>query len=151
MAYDPARTRVVLHGGSDNLSALSDTWEFDIVGIYDAGKKNIDTRSLIFRYDYFEEARRWGNGQVGWYIIRVSDPARAAEVAKAVDLEFENSPAETKTEPAKVEPAAKTAAAPKTEIKPDPKAAAPILAGKCGMRRAHSSSEWRPLMYRPPL
>ena len=40
-----------------------------------------------------------GKGQVGWYIIRVKDPAQAAEVAKRVDEEFENSSAETKTEP----------------------------------------------------
>jgi putative ABC transport system permease protein len=36
---------------------------------------------------------------VGWYSIRVKDPAQAAEVAKLVDQEFENSSAETKTEP----------------------------------------------------
>jgi putative ABC transport system permease protein len=36
---------------------------------------------------------------VGWYTIRVKDPAQAAEVAKLVDAEFENSSAETKTEP----------------------------------------------------
>ena len=36
---------------------------------------------------------------MGWYTIRVKDPAQAAEVAKLVDQEFENSSAETKTEP----------------------------------------------------
>jgi putative ABC transport system permease protein len=36
---------------------------------------------------------------VGWYSVRVKDPARAAETAKLVDKEFENSDAETKTEP----------------------------------------------------
>ncbi len=38
-------------------------------------------------------------GQVGWYTIRVKDPTQAAAVAKLVDQEFENSSAETKTEP----------------------------------------------------
>ena len=75
------------------------TWEFDIVGIYDGKEKAADTTPLFFRYDYFDEARRWGKGQVGWYTIRVKDSARAAEIAKLVDQEFENSPAETKTEP----------------------------------------------------
>jgi putative ABC transport system permease protein len=75
-------------------------WEFDIVGIYDGDKKGIDTTPLFFRYDYFDEARRSGaKGLVGWYTIRVKDPAQAAEVAKRVDQEFENSSAETKTEP----------------------------------------------------
>jgi putative ABC transport system permease protein len=78
----------------------SRNWEFDIVGIYDGKKKGTDTTPLFFRYDYFDEARgRWGKGQVGWFTIRVADPARAAEVAKLVDQEFENSSAETKTEP----------------------------------------------------
>jgi putative ABC transport system permease protein len=75
-------------------------WEFDLVGIYDGKEKGTDTTPLFFRYDYFEEARiQWGKGQVGWYTIRVKDPAQAVEVAKRVDQEFENSPAETKTEP----------------------------------------------------
>lgn len=78
----------------------SRTWEFDIVGIYDGKDKGTDTTPLFFRYDYFDEGRQgWGKGQVGWYTIRIKDPAQAAEVAKRVDAEFENSPAETKTEP----------------------------------------------------
>ena len=78
----------------------SRNWEFDIVGIYDGDKKETDTTPLFFRYDYFDEARQPGaKGLVGWYSIRVKDPAQAAEVAKLVDQEFENSSAETKTEP----------------------------------------------------
>ena len=83
------------------------TWEFDIVGIYDGAKKGTDTTAMFFRYDYFDESRQEnrGKGLVGWYTIRVKDPARAAEVAALVDAEFENSPAETKAEsaPAKTE------------------------------------------------
>ncbi len=74
-------------------------WTFDIVGIYDGRDKNTDTTSFFFRYDYFDEARLRSKGWVGWYTIRLSDPSRAAEVAKRVDAEFENSSAETKTEP----------------------------------------------------
>src|ERR1700690_1139946 len=78
----------------------SRTWAFDIVGIYDGKDKGTDTTPLFFRYDYFDEGRQaWGKGQVGWYTIRIKDPSQAAEVAKRVDAEFENSPAETKTEP----------------------------------------------------
>jgi putative ABC transport system permease protein len=75
------------------------TWTFDIVGIYDGKDKGTDTTPLFFRYDYFDEARQQGKGEVGWYTIRIKDPSQAAEVAKRVDAEFENSPAETKTEP----------------------------------------------------
>src|SRR5438876_4651949 len=55
---------------------------------------------MFFRYDYFDEARQEGaKGLVGWYTIRIKKPERAAEIAKLVDKEFENSPAETKAEP----------------------------------------------------
>jgi putative ABC transport system permease protein len=77
----------------------SRVWEFDIVGIFDGRDKGSDTTALYFRYDYFDEARPFGKGLVGWYSIRVKDPERAAEVAALVDKEFENSAAETKTEP----------------------------------------------------
>jgi len=75
------------------------TWEFDIVGIFDGKKKNTDTMSLFFRYDFFDEARPEAKGQVGWYTIRLSDPSQAAEVAKSIDAEFQNSDYETKTAP----------------------------------------------------
>ena len=77
-----------------------DVWEFDIVGIFDGRDKGTDTTPMFFRYDYFDEARvERAKGKVGWYTIRVKDPSKAAEVAKLVDQEFENSASETKTEP----------------------------------------------------
>jgi putative ABC transport system permease protein len=77
----------------------SRAWTFDIVGIYEGKDKGTDTTPLFFRYDYFDEARSGAKGEVGWFTIRIKDPSQAAEVAKLVDAEFENSPAETKTEP----------------------------------------------------
>ena len=79
-------------------AGANETWEFDLVGIYDAGKKGADTSGFYFRYDYFDEARQNGKGQMGWYGVRVDNPANAAAVAKAIDSEFLNSPAETKSE-----------------------------------------------------
>jgi putative ABC transport system permease protein len=75
------------------------TWEFDLVGIYDGAEKGTDTTNFLFRYDFFDESRGWGKGQVGWYTVRIADPDRAAEVAAAIDDRFANSPFETKTEP----------------------------------------------------
>jgi putative ABC transport system permease protein len=72
-------------------------WTFDLVGIYD-GTETTDTSNFFFRHDYFDENRQYGQGQVGWYYIRVADPKRSEEVARKVDEEFANSPAETKTE-----------------------------------------------------
>jgi putative ABC transport system permease protein len=74
-------------------------WEFELVGIYDGAKKNTDTSGFIFRYDYFDEGRKYGAGMVGWYGVRVKDPDRAGEIAAAIDKEFANSPYETKAEP----------------------------------------------------
>ncbi len=76
-----------------------EAWEFEIVGIYDGAKKGTDTSGFFFRYDYFDEGRAYWKGMVGWYVLRLSDPERAAEVASAIDAEFANSPYETKTEP----------------------------------------------------
>jgi putative ABC transport system permease protein len=75
------------------------TWAFDIVAIYDGAEKGTDTSQFFFRYDFFDETRAGGTGQVGWYTVRVSDPDKAAEVAAAIDAEFANSSHETKAEP----------------------------------------------------
>src|SRR5882762_2634722 len=74
-------------------------WEFEIAGVFDAAKKNTDTSGFYFRYDYSDEGRSYGNGVVGWYGVRVRDPDRAGDIAKAIDTEFANSPYETKAEP----------------------------------------------------
>ena len=75
------------------------TWEFDLVGIYEGAEKGTDTSQFLFRYDFFEESRQFGSGQVGWYTVRIEDPDRAAETAARIDAEFANSPYETKAEP----------------------------------------------------
>jgi putative ABC transport system permease protein len=76
-----------------------DTWYFDLVGIYDGADRGTDTTQMFFRYDYFDEARRWGEGQIGWYVVKVDDPDAASRIAAAIDDEFANSPQETKAEP----------------------------------------------------
>jgi putative ABC transport system permease protein len=79
----------------------SQAWEFDIAGIYDGAKKGTDTTQMLIRYDYFDESRLYGQGYIGWYIIRVAEPAAAARICRSIDREFANSSAETKTEPEK--------------------------------------------------
>ena len=71
-------------------------WEFTIDGIYEAGEEGFDTSTMYFHYDYLAEANE-AFRQIGQFVIRVDDPARAVEVAGAVDARFANSPAETKT------------------------------------------------------
>ncbi len=73
------------------------TWDFTVRGIARPATPDLDTTWMLFNGDYFQE-RLGSFGQVGWYVIRLSDPARAGDVARAVDATFANSPAETKTE-----------------------------------------------------
>ncbi|MEI6244642.1 MAG: FtsX-like permease family protein [Acidobacteriota bacterium] len=77
-----------------------DTWFFNVSGIYD-GDKEVDKSTFYFRYDYLDENRRGAFGQVGWYTIRIADPNRSAEIGSAIDSQFANSSAETKTSPEK--------------------------------------------------
>ena len=75
----------------------STNWEFNICGVFDGNRQGVDTTPLFFHYKYFDEARNFGRGLVGWYVIRIDDPAKAPEIAKRIDAQFANSSAETKT------------------------------------------------------
>ncbi len=72
------------------------TWEFNIVGVYDGGDA-VDKTQMFFRYDYLDENRAQGQGQVGWYVVKIADPDHAVDLAHAFDEMFANSSAETKT------------------------------------------------------
>ena len=75
------------------------TWEFELVGTYVSteGRNPV----LLFQYQYFTEAvADYGKDQIGWWTVRLSDPERAAEIARTIDRQFENSlnPTRTATE-----------------------------------------------------
>ncbi|MET0213785.1 MAG: FtsX-like permease family protein [Vicinamibacterales bacterium] len=72
------------------------TWEFNLVGIYD-GEDGIDKTQFFFRYDYLDENRAEGAGLVGWYVVRIADPDQALALSRTFDEMFANSSAETKT------------------------------------------------------
>ncbi len=72
-------------------------WQFDLVGIYDGVEKGTDTTQFFFHYDYFDETRMFAQGMVGWFVERIADPGRAAEIARDIDDTFANSRYETKT------------------------------------------------------
>jgi putative ABC transport system permease protein len=73
-------------------------WEFNVVGIYDGSRPEADTSGMFFRADYLDESRQFGQGTVGWYVVKLGDPDEAVQVAKAIDTLFENSPFETLTQ-----------------------------------------------------
>jgi putative ABC transport system permease protein len=77
-------------------------WEFVVRGIYLPRDKTTDPASMLFHWNYLEEKGRQTRddrvGQVGWYVVRISNPDDAASVSDAIDRLFANSRAETKTE-----------------------------------------------------
>jgi len=74
------------------------TWEFNVAGIYDGKRSDVDTSTMFFRYDYLEERRSFGKGTVGWYIVKLNNQDDAVKVVKAIDESFANSPYETLTQ-----------------------------------------------------
>ena len=77
-------------------------WEFVLRGIYHGRDQNTDETIFYFHWDYLNETMKKTTpalaDQVGFYIIGVTNPNRAAEVAVAVDRTFKNSLSETLTE-----------------------------------------------------
>ncbi|WP_411887960.1 ABC transporter permease [Hydrocarboniphaga effusa] len=74
-------------------------WTFDLVGIFthDSGD-TMQENLLLFQHEYFDEARAFGRGTVGWFTVRISDPGQAAQVGAAIDKRFANSLDETKAQ-----------------------------------------------------
>ena len=75
----------------------SQTWDFEIAGVFDNDDPRSNTQFLLINYDYFDEGRAFGQGTMGWFILTVDSAANAAEVANAIDAQFANSPNETRT------------------------------------------------------
>ena len=78
-------------------------WEFDLVGVFDAEDPAVrgNTDVVLINVAYFDEARQFGRGKTGWYIVRVADSEQAKIISADIDRQFMNSPDETKTQPEK--------------------------------------------------
>jgi putative ABC transport system permease protein len=74
----------------------SDTWDVTVRAIYDLPQGG-DTRQILMHQQYFEEARGMARGLIGWYVVKIDDVDRVAAISREIDLQFANSPAETKT------------------------------------------------------
>jgi putative ABC transport system permease protein len=78
------------------------TWEFVLRGIYHGKDKSTDETQMFFHWNYLNEIlkktvpRR--ADQVGFYMIGITNPSMASDVALAIDGTFRNSIAETLTE-----------------------------------------------------
>jgi putative ABC transport system permease protein len=78
----------------------SNTWTFDLVGIYHVSDPSLkgEEGQIFFNWDYFDKAAQFGGGTAGWYIERVAEPRDADKVAGAIDAISSNSDHETKTQ-----------------------------------------------------
>jgi putative ABC transport system permease protein len=73
-------------------------WEFQIDGIYTAGRKSLDRSQFIFHWSYMNdslpEARR---DTIGWVMTRVDDPSKSADISARIDRIFDERDTQTVT------------------------------------------------------
>jgi putative ABC transport system permease protein len=75
----------------------STTWMFDVKFITDNYDFPNAAMFALGSYKYFDEARATDKGTVNRFLVRISDPGRAAAVGRAIDNLFANSPQPTRT------------------------------------------------------
>jgi len=83
------QTGIPVYGAQD--------YNFTVRGIYRAGGTAVDNQSMLFHWKYADE-RSLEKGLVGWYVVKIDDPDRAAAISMAIDQQFANTPYETKTD-----------------------------------------------------
>ncbi len=79
----------------------SKNWQFDIVGILHSTDKKTGgffDQMFLLNWKYFDDTTPYNQGQVGWYVTRVTDVNQADRVAKAIDALSANSDHETRTQ-----------------------------------------------------
>ncbi len=74
----------------------SDAWPVTVRAVYELPEGG-DTRQIFINQDYFEEAKSFAKGLIGWYVVKIEDPSQVERVSADIDALFANSPAETKT------------------------------------------------------
>jgi putative ABC transport system permease protein len=87
----------------DHFQLTSVIWkvpfDFVVAGIYGVDKKSLGVSGqlMFFHWKYLDEATQ-GKSQVGSFNILIDDPNKAGSISKAIDVLFENSDRQTKTE-----------------------------------------------------
>jgi putative ABC transport system permease protein len=78
----------------------SNTWTFDLVGIYRIDNLNLKMMEgiLYINWDYLDEGRQSGKGTVEWFTVKVVSLRQADRISQAIDILSANSDHETKTQ-----------------------------------------------------
>jgi putative ABC transport system permease protein len=92
--------KIPMQAGIWPLKDGSNVWQLDLVGIFDTAnpKDRSQYEMMLFRHDYFDEARLFAKGTAGWFVTKIKNPAEAGKIAKQIDALFANSPNETRTD-----------------------------------------------------
>lgn len=72
-------------------------WTFDLVGTFDVADNPGKVYLAVVNYDYFDAERTSDIGTAERFLIRIADPSRSAQTARAIDSLFANSSHETRT------------------------------------------------------
>lgn len=75
----------------------SKIWNLDILAIADNSDNPGEAFFALGSYKYVDEARAADRGTVNRFLVRITDADRSAEVARAIDKIFENSPQPTRS------------------------------------------------------
>ncbi|MGO9357839.1 MAG: ABC transporter permease [Xanthobacteraceae bacterium] len=73
------------------------SWDFQVVGIFEQPSDVGQEQRLFFNSDYFDQARTFYKGQVGWYSVRIDNPSHAGAISESIDRLFVNSDHETRS------------------------------------------------------
>lgn len=76
----------------------SNTWTFDVVGVFDSSALGGGFPGFYLNQSYFDEAAAFGRGTVHYYIVAIDDPMQATAVSQRIDALFANSSNETRTQ-----------------------------------------------------
>ncbi len=81
------------------LYGTTNTWEFNLDGIYHSDRPGGDESQFWLQWKYFDEnVPERLKSTAGWYVLKLNSPDDAVRVAKTIDENFANSSFETKTE-----------------------------------------------------
>jgi putative ABC transport system permease protein len=74
-------------------------WQFNLRGVYTGKKPNDDLTQFWFQWKYMnEKAPDYVRDFIGWFVVRVEKDAAPATVARAIDVQFENSAFESRSQ-----------------------------------------------------
>jgi putative ABC transport system permease protein len=90
-------SRIMLHVSAMPRADGTADWPVVVAGFCDY-ITSPDTPMVLLNYDYFDAARLKNKGTVQRFAVKITDPARAAEIGAAIDRQFVNAPVPTRTE-----------------------------------------------------